>query len=89
MRLKDADYLKEALSIFNDGDLHFLNGIETAREIIDDAPTIDAEPVRRGKWKDEWFDHSQKIVCSNCNCFADKWTDYCPNCGAKMEDADA
>ena len=45
MRLIDADYLKEALGIFNDvnnGDPHFLNGIETAREIIDNAPTIDA-----------------------------------------------
>lgn len=46
MRLIDADSLKEALSIFKDvfknGDPHFLNGIKIAREIIDDAPTIDA-----------------------------------------------
>lgn len=47
MRLIDADYLKEALGIFNDGDPHFLNGIETAREVIDNAPTIEAEPA----WK--------------------------------------
>lgn len=42
MRLVDADYLKEALSIFNAGNPHFLNGIETAREIIDNAPTVEA-----------------------------------------------
>lgn len=51
MRLIDADAIMEALSIFNDkenGNAHFLNGIETAKEIIADAPTIEAEDVRRG-----------------------------------------
>ncbi len=53
-------------------------------EKIDAAPTVEAEPVRHGYWGDEWFNHKLKIVCSVCGCFADKWTDYCPNCGAKM-----
>ena len=52
---------------------------------IANAPTIDAVPVVHGYWRDEWFDHKLKIVCSICGCFADKWTDYCPNCGAKMD----
>ena len=96
MRLVDADALKEALSIFNDGDPHFLNGIKTAREIIDNAPTIDAEPVRHGTWmtcEDNWGDiHYQ---CSECGC---EWSlddgtpeengmRYCPSCGAKMGDS--
>ena len=34
MRLIDADALIEALNIFNGGNPHFLNGIETAKEII-------------------------------------------------------
>lgn len=50
------------------------------------APTVDAELVRHGHWGEEWFDHKLKIVCSVCECFADKWTDYCPNCGAKMDE---
>lgn len=45
MRLIDADALKEALSIFNNGDPHFLNGIKTAREIIDGLPSVDAIPL--------------------------------------------
>ena len=53
---------------------------------INDAPTVDAEPVRHGHWGEEWFDHKHKIVCSVCECFADKWTDYCPNCGARMDE---
>lgn len=52
MMLIDADYLQKALSVFCDyehGNKHFLFGIETAREIIADAPTIDAVPVVRCK----------------------------------------
>lgn len=50
MRMVDADNVLKALGIFNDrehGDPHFLNGIETAREIVEQAPTVDAEPVVR------------------------------------------
>lgn len=53
---------------------------------IDDAPTIDAEPIRRGRWKcggicsECGFD-----ICSECGYDNDEQkTDYCPNCGAKM-----
>ena len=41
MKLIDADKLLEALGVFKDkehGDPHFLNGIETAREIIEGMP---------------------------------------------------
>lgn len=50
MRLIDAENVLKALGIFNDrehGDPHFLNGIETAREIVEQAPTVDAAPVVR------------------------------------------
>lgn len=43
MRLIDADEIMKALSIFNDsenGNRHFLYGIRTAKELIDDAPTV-------------------------------------------------
>ncbi len=42
-RLIDADYVLSALGIFNDrenGNEHFLNGIETAVEVIENAPTV-------------------------------------------------
>ena len=48
MRLIDANYILEGLGHFNDrvnGDPHFLNGIETAKELIENAPTIDAIPI--------------------------------------------
>lgn len=41
MKLIDADKILEALGVFKDkkhGDPHFLNGIETAREIVEQMP---------------------------------------------------
>ena len=41
MKLIDADKIIESLGVFKDkkhGDPHFLNGIETARELIEDMP---------------------------------------------------
>ena len=41
MKLIDADKLLEALGVFKDkkhGDPHFLKGIETAREIVEQMP---------------------------------------------------
>ena len=51
---------------------------------IQEQPTVDAEPVRHGKWT--------KIPSTDigtCSCCGDKWgsvsvMNYCPNCGAKM-----
>ena len=53
MRLIDGDEIMKALSIFNDttnGNSHFINGIETAKELIEDAPTVD--PI---KWFKAWI----------------------------------
>ena len=54
--------------------------------IIDDAPTIEAEPVKHGRW--EW--RGFNIFCSECD-FGPYFDSteplyrYCPNCGAKMD----
>ena len=55
---------------------------------IRQLPTID--PVKRGKWV-----HTGDLViicgyayqyrCTNCNLLSGSITNYCPNCGAKME----
>lgn len=59
-------------------------------EAIENAPAIDAEPVRHGRWEKANF--SGFLVCSCCNdvfinsdwLHDGKWS-YCPNCGAKMD----
>ena len=56
---------------------------------IDNAPTADVAPVRHGRWiaikvLNEW----DKGQCSECRSIFNSsvWgTNYCPNCGAKMD----
>lgn len=57
---------------------------ECIRE-IGEAPTVDAAPVRHGRW----LTHEGVLgvaYCSVC-CYELKTnnTNYCPNCGAKMD----
>ena len=49
---------------------------------LENEPTINAEPVRHGKWFDVG---SLSCRCDQCGCKNNKETPYCPNCGAKME----
>jgi hypothetical protein len=65
------------------------------------APTIDAEPVKHGRWSEcvlrGGFAEEWASVCSLCGCkVSDKSNlgkyqgenqqlNYCPNCGAKMD----
>ena len=54
------------------------------KDMIDEAPTVDAVPVRHG----EYIGTEYEWVCSECGCvFEDEEPKYryCPNCGAKMD----
>ena len=50
-----------------------------------DCPLKDAQPVVHGKWIPSNFDNPALFLCSKCNCVFRKKTNFCPNCGAKME----
>lgn len=69
----------------------FGNAGGCANCIICDCPTVDAEPVRHGRWI---FKHNPitdpksyfiRIVCSECNLHTGQKSNYCPKCGAKMD----
>jgi hypothetical protein len=96
--LKD-DILKSAVMIDDRG---IQTGYEIAIELIKRQPTIDAEPVRHGKWIT--CTSSEHWKCSECGCRAGYWfnednsgieswemdfsewlSDYCPQCGARMD----
>lgn len=60
----------------------------TLRRLIMQQPTIEAEPVRYGRWELR----GQDIYCSECgsesgyNAWgASAFSVRCPNCGAKMD----
>ena len=50
-----------------------------------DLCTVEVEPVKRGKWE-KVGDNSYK--CSNCSEVSCCKGNYCPDCGAKMENKD-
>ena len=64
------------------------------RRAIERAPAVDAELVKHGRWVcDENYEYwADKYICSECNHHAltdgdyrHKLSNYCPNCGAKMD----
>ena len=82
MRLIDADALiEEALT---EGACGYIDALQIAI-----APTVDAVPVRHGRWETN-SDRPDSLICSICKCGFDMWKhdphNYCPNCGAKMDE---
>lgn len=95
MRPIDADALKERK--FPNGESEYTAGWNDAiSAIMTFQPTIEAEPVRHGKWIDEgqnddFFPH-HAWRCSECGEqvleIGVPWYTYCPNCGADMRGAE-
>lgn len=55
-------------------------------EFIDKQPTADVEEVKHGKWQHKLDCNGYGCYeCSCCNTLHEYDTDYCPNCGAKMD----
>ena len=54
---------------------------------LKNAPTVEAKPIKHGHWitGTEPFPTYQ---CSNCKEYADEAYDYCPECGAKMDEVE-
>ena len=54
---------------------------------ISNAPIVDAVEVVHGRWIYEpvEFTYEKDIKCSICGSYAEHATNYCPNCGAKMD----
>lgn len=61
-------------------------GLEQALAMLNEEPAADVAPVVHGRWVPF---HSEAVgdvqYCSACAIGFDAKTDYCPNCGAKMD----
>lgn len=85
-RLIDADELKHDLEWLESDTPVYLDVMST----IDERTTVDAEPVKHGRWemKPDPFGVFDEIpVCSECGCTTvmRKKYKFCSNCGAKMD----
>ena len=93
MRLIDADALKATFCAeckLYDGDLGCTvpDCVEHGVWHIWLMPTIEAEPVRHGRW--ELIDEAEprRYGCSECKRMVWHTENYCPNCGAKMDEVE-
>lgn len=72
------------------GNEHFIYGIETVLEYAENLQAADVAPVRHGRWiENDKYAFGTFYDCSICgNRILDtghSWN-YCPNCGAKMDE---
>ena len=94
MRLINADEFE--LVTYTKADIWedtFEDGVEWVLNKIDSAPTIEAEPVVHGEWKEHIFEGelwaNYCSVCKHYLPYGMEWkSNYCPNCGAKMDAAE-
>lgn len=99
--LKDTDKLVELIdddiaaldkNMSREGYDVCLCTLKMAKQYINALPTIDAEPIKHGRWKT--LESGNDAVCTNCEKYwipvedkYDFW--YCPRCGARMDEDDA
>ena len=93
MRLIDADELKAKVEAMvehkvqeSDYDYSRNQTLDYVADIlIEDAPTIYAEPVKHGEWK--CMADCGVTECDQCGWSIEEYVgdyNYCPNCGARM-----
>lgn len=85
MRLIDADALKFDIMCVYGSNPQYINW-------LNHAPTVDAVPVRHGKWINRWSGCGSVWLEQSCSECALTFEDepheykYCPNCGARMDE---
>lgn len=97
MRLIDVDNLKPDTKTFTSAYSEELR-LFYSQEVIDNAPTVDAEIVRHGKWKNTHVKNvfgAIQFECSACRfklmissehyANRNEYERYCCHCGAKMD----
>ncbi len=85
-RLIDADALDSVVLRLNTQENAQITRSEykLIDSVIFEFPTVDAVPVRRGKWR-EYQTADGMNQCSECGVLRFGKSNYCPNCGARMD----
>ena len=83
-----TEYIEREAAIDATYALHFKDLIQ---EALRNLPAADVRPVVRGKWS-RVYDDFMKSNYDTCSCcgkeyFGAKGFNFCPNCGAEMEES--
>ncbi len=88
-----SDYIRreDAIEVINQGRLTKLIDVDVAESGLKDLPAADVVPVVHAYWIPQKENHEFKeawMKCSACGYPVSMWTgntNFCPNCGAKMD----
>lgn len=89
-----SDYISREAALTELQNPELFNVSPRVLQILRDLPAADVEPVRRGRWNRPYISWFFPLKIRNPYCFCTycghpikprKATDYCPNCGAKMD----
>lgn len=87
----ELDVAKKAFQNMDAGRKHgsTLLTPEEFAEYLDELPIADVAPMRVGFWEIGGVNPANNVIgnfkCSLCKGTSSQDSDYCPNCGAKME----
>lgn len=88
-RLIDANALLELvqfrLPIDNQTAEVIAGCVDITRRLIENAPTVEAEPVVHGRWITHNKGQNNWCECSECNTVGSPFWKRCPVCEAKMD----
>jgi len=84
-RYIDAEKLTD--SIF-DWDMTMEDLYYSLCKLVDDVPTADVQEVKRGYWQNKYRSGTtikEGVVSSCCDMWNNRKSQFCPNCGARMD----
>lgn len=86
MKLVNVEDLKVLVAVESKGEIRYG---KLVTDLFDDIQTVDAEPVRHGRWIEVDSPGDCCYRCSECGFIRDAYlldiSNYCPKCGAKMD----
>ncbi len=64
------------------------NSREDVQDFLDNIPTADVAPVKHGHWEEirDAYGQLEGWMCKKCGREMKAKENYCPNCGAKMDE---
>ncbi len=85
-----AEY-EDTVRLIQSGETHLdslAEGFTEVHILIKSAPSVEAEPVRHGRWIEKPYLLGTSRFCSLCGSnygMPHEVYNFCPNCGAKMD----
>lgn len=67
---------------------HFIFGVESVLEYVENLPAADVAPVVHGRWVKHYRSGTtvaEGYVSTCCDMWNNRKSDYCPNFGARMD----